>query len=74
MNNIYKQEKIIQMLNILINNFVAQFGGRVIQQTISIRMGRNCAPLLTGLFLDSYEVDFKGFSRKKFQQQQRRLI
>jgi hypothetical protein len=37
----------------------------VIQQMISIRMGRNCAPLLTGLFLDSYEVDFKGFSRKK---------
>jgi hypothetical protein len=65
MNNIYKQEKIIQMLNIFINNFVAQFGGRVIQQMISIRMGRNCAPLLTGLFLDSYEVDFKGFSRKK---------
>jgi hypothetical protein len=34
------------------------FGGRVFQQTVGIHMGTNCAPLLTDLFLYSYEADF----------------
>ena len=34
------------------------FGGRVFQQTVSIPMGTNCAPLLSDLFLYSYEADF----------------
>ena len=34
------------------------FGGRVFQQTIGIRMGTNCSPLLADLFLYSYEADF----------------
>jgi hypothetical protein len=32
------------------------FGGRVFQQTVGIHMGTNCAPLLTDLFLYSYET------------------
>ena len=34
------------------------FGGRVIQQTVGIPMGTNCAPLLADLFLYSYQADF----------------
>ena len=33
------------------------FGGRVFQQTVGIPMGTNCAPLLSDLFLYSYEAD-----------------
>ena len=33
-------------------------GGRVVQQTVGIPMGTNCAPLLADLFLYSYEADF----------------
>jgi len=34
------------------------FGGRVFQQTVGIPMCTNCAPLLTDLFLYSYEAVF----------------
>ena len=34
------------------------FGGRVFQQTVGIPMGTISAPLLTDLFLYSYEADF----------------
>ena len=41
------------------------FGGRVIQQTVGIPMGTNCAPLLADLFLYSYEADFiRGLLKK----------
>ena len=43
--------------NFFWNTFV-QCGGRVFQQTIDIPIGRNCAPLLDGLFLHSYEANF----------------
>ena len=43
------------MLEFLIDNIFAMFGGRVFQQTV---MGTNCAPLLADLFLYSYEADF----------------
>jgi hypothetical protein len=46
------------MLEFLIDNIFAMFGGRVFQQTVGIHMGTNCAPLLTDLFLYSYEADF----------------
>ena len=46
------------MLEFLIDNIFVIFGGRVFQQTVSIPMGTNCAPLLTDLFLYSYEADF----------------
>ena len=46
------------MLEFLIDNMFAIFGGRVFQQTVGIHMGTNCAPLLGDLFLYSYEADF----------------
>ena len=46
------------MLEFLIDNIFAIFGGRVFHQTVGIPMGINCAPLLADLFLYSYEADF----------------
>ena len=46
------------MLEFLIDNVFAIFGGRVFQQTVGIPMGTNCAPLLVDLFLYSYEANF----------------
>ena len=46
------------MLEFLIDNISVIVGGRVFQQTVAIPMGTNCAPLLTDLFLYSYEADF----------------
>ena len=46
------------MLEYLIDNILVEFGGRIFQQTIGIPMGTNCAPLLTDLFLYSYEAVF----------------
>ena len=42
----------------LIDIIFAMFGGRVLQQTVGIPIGTNCAPLLADLFLYSYEVNF----------------
>ena len=46
------------MLQYLIDNVFVEFGGRIFQETVGIPMGTNCAPLLAGLFLYSYEVEF----------------
>ena len=46
------------MLEFLIENIFAMFGGRVFQQTVGIHMCTNCAPLLVDLLLYSYEADF----------------
>jgi hypothetical protein len=54
----FSETDIINMLEFLIDNIFAMFGGRVFQQTVGIHMGTNCAPLLTDLFLYSYEADF----------------
>jgi len=45
------------MINFVIDNIFIEFGGRIFQQT-SITMGTNCAPVLTDLFLHSYEAEF----------------
>ena len=42
----------------MIDNIFVMFGGRVFQHTVGIPMGTNGAPLLTDLFLYSYEADF----------------
>jgi hypothetical protein len=57
-NNKYKQDEIIQTLDLLIDNIFVLFGGRVFQQTIGIPKDTNCAPLLVDLFLPAYEADF----------------
>ena len=46
------------MLQYLIDNIVVEFGGRIFQETVGIPMGTNCASLLAGLFLYSYEAEF----------------
>ena len=48
----------ISMLEFLIDNIFVSFGGTLFQQVVSIPMGTNCAPLLTNLFLYSYESEF----------------
>ena len=54
----YKQDEIIQMLDSLIDNIFVRFDWRVLQQTIGIPMGANCAPLLADVFPHAYEADF----------------
>ena len=46
------------MPKFLIDNIFVVFGGTVLQQTIGIPMGTNCAPLLADLFLYSHEAEF----------------
>ena len=46
------------MLEFLIDNTFVIFGGRVVQQTVGLPMGKYCTPLLVGLFLYSYEAEF----------------
>ena len=53
-----EQGEIIQMLDFIIDNIFALFGGRVFQQTIYIPMGTNCVLPLANLFLHAYEVNF----------------
>jgi len=55
---IFSETDIINMLECLIGNIFAMFGGRVFQHTVGIPMATNCAPLLVDLFRYSYEADF----------------
>ena len=50
---------IVSMLEFLLDNIFVVFDGQIFQQTIG--MGTNCVPLLTGLFLYSYEAEFIQF-------------
>ena len=54
----YTEDDILNMLNFLIDNIFVKFGGQVFQQSVSIPMDTNCAPLLTDLLLYSYEAEF----------------
>ena len=54
----YTADNICKMIEFLIDNIFVQFGGRLFCQVIGIPMGTNCAPLLAGLFLYSYENEF----------------
>ena len=54
----FSETDIINMPKFLIDNIFVMFGGCVFEQTVSIPMGTNCSPLLTDLFLNSYEVYF----------------
>jgi hypothetical protein len=46
------------MLGFLVDNIYVVFGEQVFQQSVSIPMDTNCAPLLADLFLYSYEAEF----------------
>ena len=56
--NKYSEDDIIKMLEFLVDNIFVVFTWKVFQQTISIPMGTNCAPLLTDILLYSYEANF----------------
>ena len=50
--------QLVEMFNFLIDNIYIQIGSAVYQQIIGIPMGTDCAPLVTDLFLFSYEFEF----------------
>jgi hypothetical protein len=52
----FSETDIINMLECLIDNIFAMFGGHIFQQTVGIPLGTKCAPLLDDLFLYSYEA------------------
>ena len=56
--NKYTEDDIINMLEFLVDNIFAVFGGKVLQQIVGIPMGTNCAPLLADIFLYLYEAEF----------------
>ena len=47
------------MHDFLVDNIFVVFAGKVFQMTIDITMGTNCTPLIAGIFLYSYEAEFK---------------
>ena len=56
----FSETDIFNMLEVFIDNIFTMF-----QQTVDITMGINCAPLLTDLFVYSYEANFiQGLLRK----------
>ena len=55
--NKYSEDDIIKMLEFLVDNILVFFAGKVSQQIVGIPMGTNCAPLLTDIFLYSYEAE-----------------
>ena len=57
-NHKYTENDIVRMIDFLIDNIFVECGGEIFQQVIAIPMGTNCAPLLAGLFLYSYEAEF----------------
>ena len=52
------EEDIIRILEFLVDNIFVVFTGKVFQQIIGIPIGTNCAPLLSDIFLYSYEAEF----------------
>ncbi|KAK3084250.1 hypothetical protein FSP39_010689 [Pinctada imbricata] len=46
------------MLNVLIDNIIVVFGGKVFQKIVEISMGNNCTPLLADILLCSYKAEF----------------
>ena len=51
----YTADQICRMVEFLIDNIFVKFGGCLFRQVIGIPLETNCAPLLTDLFLYSYE-------------------
>ena len=55
----------------LIDNIFVILGGRVFQQTVGIPMGINCVPILSDLFLYSYEA---GFIQRLLKKNEKKLV
>jgi hypothetical protein len=56
--------KVIRLMNWLIDNIYVTFGDKCFRQTIGIPMGTDCAPFLANLFLYSYEYQWIDKERK----------
>lgn len=56
-------DKVIRLMNWLLDNIYVTFGDNVFRQVIGIPMGTDCAPFLANLFLYSYE--FKWIDKQK---------
>jgi hypothetical protein len=54
----YSEADIEDILGFLVGNVYVVVGGQGLQQSVSIPMGTNCAPLLANLFLYSCEAEF----------------
>ena len=62
----FSETDIFNMLEFLIDNIFAMLCGRLFQLTVGTPMGTNYAPLLSDLFLYSYEADcMQGLLKKK---------
>ena len=57
-DNKYTANDISKIIESLVDNMYLKFGVQLFRQTIGVPMGTNCAPLLTDLFLYSYENEF----------------
>ena len=57
-DNKYTANDICKMIDFLVDNIYVGFGGQLFRQMVGNPMGTNCAPLLTDLFLYSYENEF----------------
>ena len=58
--NKYTANDICKMIEFLVDNIYVRFGGQLLRRMVGIPMGTNCAPLLTDVFLYSYENEFLG--------------
>ena len=57
-DNKYTAKDIRKMIEFLVDNIYARFGGQLFRQMVGIPMGTNYAPLLADLFLYSYKNEF----------------
>ena len=56
--NKYTASDICKMIEFLVDNIYVRFGGQLFRRPVGIPVGTNCTPLLTDLFLYSYENEF----------------
>ena len=56
--NKYTKDDIVRLLDFVIAKIFVECGGVIFQQVIGIPMGTNCTPLLSNLYLYSYEAGF----------------
>ena len=56
-NNLHNTDQLCRMAEYLIENIFVKFGRCLCRQVIGIPMGTNCVPLLSDLFLYSYDSE-----------------
>ena len=57
-DNKYTASDICKMIEFLVDNIYARFGGQLYRQMVGIPMRTNCAPLLADVFVYSYKMSF----------------